>query len=248
MAKLTKQQTKLHQQSLDLIFGSDKPLTFDEVEFCLSNYCGDAVGSTGAFFTPEMLAWDFIIDAGCTGDCIDLCAGIGRLSYYQWYRNHPKRLVCVELNHEYVEIGKRLLPAAEWYCQDVFTYPTDQHFDVAFGNPPFGKIKTSDSFQGKYKGSEFEYKVIEFGSKIADYGVFIVPQGSAGFRYSGAHYYERTSRPKYEKFVQETGFYLDAGCGIDTKIYENEWHGTKVICEIACCDYSERFDNVEGRV
>ena len=62
MAKLTKKETKLHQQVLDLVY-SDKPLTYDEKEFILQNYAGDAVGATGAFFTPEMLSWDFIIDA-----------------------------------------------------------------------------------------------------------------------------------------------------------------------------------------
>jgi hypothetical protein len=50
MAKLTKNETKLHQQALDLIH-SDKVLTFDECEFIFDNYCGDAIGSTGAFFT-----------------------------------------------------------------------------------------------------------------------------------------------------------------------------------------------------
>lgn len=241
MAKLTKKETKLHQQTLDLIFGSDKKLTFDECEFCFDNYCGDAVGATGAFFTPNGLAWDFTIDSSCTGEFIELCAGIGRLAFCQQYRNKPRRLVCVELNPQYVEIGKRLVPEAEWYCMAVFSYPTDEHFEVAFGNPPFGKIKTSDSYKGEYTGSEFEYKVIEFGGQIADYGVFIVPQGSAGFRYSGAHYYERITNQKYYKFEKESGLFLEAGCGVDTSIYRDQWHGTNVLTEVVTVDYSERI-------
>ncbi|MDI5434936.1 methyltransferase, partial [Salmonella enterica subsp. enterica serovar Kentucky] len=40
------------------------------------NYRGDGIGATGAFFTPDGLACDFVLDAGCTGQCIELCAGI----------------------------------------------------------------------------------------------------------------------------------------------------------------------------
>ena len=65
-----------------------------------------------------MLAWDFILDAGCTGQCIEHCAGIGRLSYYQYLRNNPTHITCVELNPEYVMIGKRVLPQAEWITGD----------------------------------------------------------------------------------------------------------------------------------
>lgn len=113
-----------------------------------------------------------------------------------------------------------------------FSYPTDEHFDVTFGNPPFGKIKTSDSYKGEYTGSEFEYKVIEFGSLLADYGVSIMPQGSAGFRYSGAAYYERVTNQKYYKFEKDTGLYLEAGCGVDTSIYRDQWHSTNVLTEV----------------
>lgn len=51
MAKLTKNETKLHQQALDLIH-SNKVLTFDECESIFDNYCGDAIGSTGARLAP----------------------------------------------------------------------------------------------------------------------------------------------------------------------------------------------------
>ncbi|RYL15175.1 methyltransferase, partial [Citrobacter freundii] len=29
---------------------------------CSHHYRGDGIGATGAFFTPEMLAWDFMLD------------------------------------------------------------------------------------------------------------------------------------------------------------------------------------------
>lgn len=66
MAKLTKKETKLHQQALDLVH-SGKTLTFDEKEFVLQNYCGDGIDANGAFFTTADLAWDFNIDSVSTG-------------------------------------------------------------------------------------------------------------------------------------------------------------------------------------
>ncbi|MDV2872434.1 methyltransferase [Phytobacter diazotrophicus] len=186
MARITKKESALHIQVMELIH-SDKKLTQDDREFIFTNYKGDGIGATGAFFTPEMLAWDFILDAGCTGQCIELCAGIGRLSYYQYLRNKPTHITCVELNPEYVVIGKRILPEAEWITGDALQYSPDRFYDVAYGNPPFGKINTSEAYTGCYKGSEFEYKVIEHASTFSSFGAWLVPQGSAGFKYSGRH-------------------------------------------------------------
>lgn len=60
---------------------------------------------------PLDLASDFAIDVG-TGRVIDLCAGIGVLSYFvkersKW-NSQPTEIICVERNHRYVEIGKNL--------------------------------------------------------------------------------------------------------------------------------------------
>ena len=173
MARISKKESTLHIRVMDLIH-SDKQLTQNDKEFIFNNYKGDGIGGTGAFFTPEMLAWDFILDAGCTGQCIELCAGIGRLSYYQYLRNRPTHITCVELNPEYVMIGKRVLPEAEWVTGDALTFTTSERYDVVYGNPPFGKIKTSDIKTGRYTGSEFEYKVIEHGSTLAPYRVLIL--------------------------------------------------------------------------
>ncbi|MDA5495841.1 hypothetical protein PGS50_21675 [Yersinia intermedia] len=57
MGKLTKQQSKLHQQAMDFIY-SDSVLNFEQKEFILDDYHGAAVGATGAFITPNMLSWD----------------------------------------------------------------------------------------------------------------------------------------------------------------------------------------------
>ncbi|HDT1120308.1 methyltransferase [Enterobacter roggenkampii] len=237
MARITKKESALHIQVMGLIH-SDKQLTQDDKEFIFNNYKGDGIGATGAFFIPEMLAWDFILDAGCTGQCIELCAGIGRLSYYQYLRNKPTHITCVELNPEYVMIGKRVLLEAEWIIGDALQYSSDRFYDVAYGNPPFGKINTSDAYTGRYSGSEFEYKVIEHASTFSSYGAWIVPQGSAGFKYSGHRYYDATVQTaKYQKFVNDTGYTFQPEVGIDTSIYKDEWNGTKVICASVLVDY-----------
>jgi Predicted RNA methylase len=237
MARISKRESANHNKVMELIH-SDKQLTQDDKEFIFNNYQGDGIGATGAFFTPEMLAWDFILDAGCSGDCIELCAGIGRLSYYQFLRNNPSHITCVELNPEYVQIGKRVLPEAEWITGDALQYTPDRFYRVAYGNPPFGNINTSQAYTGRYTGSEFEYKIIDRARYYASMGVWIVPQGSAGFKYSGHSYYDDSVQtPKYHRFNRETGLVLTPGVGIDTSIYRDEWHATKVICESVIVDY-----------
>ena len=80
--------------------------------------------------------------------------------------------------------------------------------------------------------------MIEHASTFSSYGAWIVPQGSAGFKYSGHTYYDATVQTaKYKKFVSDTGFVLFPGVGIDTSIYKDEWHGTTVICEVVTVDY-----------
>ncbi|MBQ0223982.1 methyltransferase [Citrobacter freundii complex sp. 2023EL-00962] len=237
MARVTKKESQLRLKVMELVH-SDRQLTEDDKEIIFNNYRGDGIGATGAFFTPEMLAWDFMLDAGCSDDCIELCAGIGRLSYYQFIRNKPSHITCVELNPEYVLIGKRVLPQAEWITGDALQYTPDRFYRVAYGNPPFGKINTSGAYTGRYTGSEFEYKIIDRAREYSSYGVWIVPQGSAGFKYSGHTYYDRSIQSaKYIKFEKDTGLILHPGVGIDTSIYRDQWNGTKVTCESVLVDY-----------
>ncbi|EKZ2442014.1 methyltransferase [Citrobacter freundii] len=237
MARVTKKESQLRLKVMELVH-SDRQLTEDDKEYIFNNYRGDGIGATGAFFTPEMLAWDFMLDAGCSDDCIELCAGIGRLSYYQFIRNKPSHITCVELNPEYVLIGKRVLPQAEWITGDALQYTPDRFYRVAYGNPPFGKINTSGAYTGRYTGSEFEYKIIDRAREYSSYGVWIVPQGSAGFKYSGHTYYDRSIQSaKYIKFEKDTGLILHPGVGIDTSIYRDQWNGTKVTCESVLVDY-----------
>ncbi|WP_370557704.1 methyltransferase [Edwardsiella tarda] len=241
MGRLTKKESKLHQQALDIVFGSDKKLNFDEKEFIFKNYAGDGIISTGAFFTPFDLAFDFTLDASIPqgGSCIEFCSGIGVLAYAMSCRYQPKRLVCVELNQEYCNVGERLVPWAEWVCMDAFQYPIGERFDIVIGNPPFGKVKTStEEFQGRYRGEEFEYKIIEHGARFSEFGAFILPQSSSGFIYSGSRRgYRVAESAKFKAFSRQTGLELMPGCGIDTGIFRDQWHGASPLCEVITVEY-----------
>lgn len=246
MAKLTKPQAKAHAQASDLL---TKPtLTDDDKDFVLQNWnegANHVNGAAGAFFTPYDMAFDFTIDAigqgGYGGRIIDLCAGIGMLSYACWYRSQKRaRITCVERNPDYLAVGQKILPEAEWILADVLDVLDLKlpKFDVAISNPPFGAIKR-DRNSPRYTGKDFEFHVIDIAAHLADSGTFIVPQMSAGFNYSGRPCYERQKDGKAVKFQELTGLHFDAGCGIDTALYRDAWKGVSPLCEIVCVDFTE---------
>lgn len=242
MAKLTKPQIKAHREAEALI-ECERELDDDEREFILDNWQESAThinSAAGAFFTPRSLARDFAIEvdgSSCNaGTLIDLCAGIGSLTYAVAHRF--RRIVCIEINEAYARIGRRVVPEAEWIVCSAFDPRVLDlgRFAWAISNPPFGRIK-ADDYVGPYKGGEFEYKVIETASGIADFGAFILPQMSAPFRYSGRAGYEPDESDKARKFREQTGIVMEPNCGIDTSIYKDEWRGVAPVCEIVVCEF-----------
>lgn len=242
MSKLTKAQAKAHQAATDLL--RKDFLTEDDRWFVLENWQESAthINSTaGAFFTPCGLARDFNIEV--TGPRIlDLCAGIGALAFMAWNKSmwgrEPVEIVCVELNPDYAAVGRKILPEATWIVADIFDLPDLGHFDCAISNPPFGAIKR----QGKaprFTGREFEYHVIDIASDLADYGVFILPQMSAPFIYSGHPHYEVRESDNYRAFSKATGIELGSNCGIDTSYYRDDWRGVAPSVEIVTTDFLE---------
>lgn len=237
MAKLSKQEVKNHNKIMDLI-NSDRALTFDEKWEVLENYNEGATNinsQAGAFFTPVLYARDFSLEVfGST--VVDLCAGIGCLSFFlvNTYNTDeiPKELVLVELNPEYAKIGKRIVPEADWIVEDALTFNPGIIFEQCISNPPFGNIKTSDVNNLPYTGSQFEYKVLSKASTISQYGTFILPQNSSGFKYSGNRYYQRSESDKYLKFKEQTGFEIEPGIGIDSSVYKDQWKGVNIITEV----------------
>ena len=236
--KLTKPQIKAHREAMALV-DCGRRLKDDEREFILDNFHEGAThinSSAGAFFTPRGLARDFAIevDGGNTDKarCIDLCAGIGSLSYA--VEQKVGSLVCVEMNPEYARIGKMIVPDAEWIVGSVFDMPDLGRW--AISNPPFGAIP-APGFKGKYTGSQFEYRLIELASRMADFGAFILPQMSAPFRYSGQQSFSYEEGDKARKFREQTGIVMEPNCGIDTSMYRNEWRGVSPVCEVVVCEF-----------
>lgn len=244
MAKLTRAQAKSHQQAVDVL--AKDVLTEDDKEIVYRNWnegANHVNGEAGAFFTPFDMAFDFAIDAG-GGRVIDLCAGIGMLSYAIWQRSRfydrRPQITCIERNADYFEVGKRLLPEATWIHADVLDVLDMDlgHFDSAISNPPFGNIRREKNAP-RYAGKDFEFHVIDIASHLADFGTFIVPQMSAGFNYSGRQNYERQKDGKAVAFQKLTGLHFDAGCGIDTSLFLDQWKGVSPMCEIVCVDFTE---------
>lgn len=244
MAKLTKAQAKSHSEACALI-DLERPLTGDEKEFVARNWneAANHVNTlSGAHFTPIDMALDFSLDVW-GGRVLDLCAGIGLLGLACVWRRcvAEENLVCVELNPDYIAVGKRLLPKATWICADAFAldWAILGRFDTIISNPPFGKV--SRTAKGpRYTGSDFELCLMDMAADHADRLVFIVPQMSSPFKYSGRPHYERLGNEKTDRFFEQTGLFLECSTGIDTSIYKDEWKTTSIVCEVVCCETEDR--------
>lgn len=261
MGKLTKADQIRHQQAMDLI-NSDKPLTFDQKLFVYENYFESATSNVrqlGSFHTPLSYAWDFELDIQGHGSLVDLCAGTGILTFCYMHRMkyyHPDVkpiLVCVEINKEYCDIGKRLLPEAIWVNDDALTHDVLQYLDPnkkfknAISNPPFGYLKTSEHM-GKYRGKDFEFRIIERASQVAEYGTFILPQQSCPFSYSGTRYYQERENKKYINFNKDTGIELTPGIGVDTAEYKDDWKNTSILCEDVQADFTKEPNRMKSKL
>lgn len=243
MAKLTKAQRKNHELACELL--KKDVLKFEDKIFVLENWhegANHSNGDFGAFFTPCGLARDFAIDAGGGRRVIDLCAGIGALMFWLIVDGRAPsdgRLVCVERNPDYIAVGKKVVPEAEWIQADVFDLPADiGEFDLAISNPPFGKVRRSGN-SPRYMGHRFEWHVMDIAADLAESGCFIVPQGSASFSYSGQRYFRQTVSDELAKFEQATGIEMQAGCGIDTSFHIGDWHDVKPMCEVVTVDFEQ---------
>lgn len=263
--KLTRSESNAHNRCLEIL--KQDSLTNQDKEFVLVNFhegANNNNSAAGAFFTPIRMSFEFSNEVVyMSGDreikIIDLCAGIGMLSYPIITRlknlGIKFRHVCIEYNREYFEVGKKLLPEAEWYCMDVCDVDAIKqlgHFDIAISNPPFGNVGTfREKETPRYKGSNAEYKVIDVAYEVADHGVFLIPQASAGFEYSGKNQYQVVHNSKYKRFMKSTGLELEFGIGVDTAYeylytwdYDDDtttssnWKGVNPVVEFATCSFS----------
>lgn len=249
MAKLSKEQQRLHQQACALV-DAQRPLTEEEREFILLHWQESSTTANslhGAFFTPLELAYDMMIEVEGKR-IIDLGAGIGHLAWaaHCWSRRSPRELVCVETNPEYVRVGQRVLPEATWICADAFDLPDLLphlrlgRFDCVISNPPFRS--TPRTGRGpRYRGPWAEYHFLDLAADLADYGVFVLPAASAPFRLSGPLPYAARREPGYEEFRTQTGITLSHSCGIDTCGYRDSWRGVRPRTEIVLADFTRRL-------
>lgn len=243
MSRLSKSQAKAHAQACELL--NKEVLTLEERQFVLDNWQESAnhINSvSGAFFTPSALARDLSIYVG-EGSLIDLCAGIGALAFHaidRFHRNERQRIVCLELNPDYVAVGRKVVPEATWVCGNVFDLPADLGtFDYAISNPPFGRMKDLP-----LSGLPLDLNVVAVAARLARQGVFILPQGSCPFEFSGRQgYLERESEP-YESFHARTGVRLYCS-SVDCAFHIDAWRGVSPKVEIARFDLDEDVAYVE---
>jgi predicted RNA methylase len=238
MARLSKAQIKAHEAAVALL--AKERLTDDEREFVLDNWQESANhvnSAAGAFFTPSGLASDLAIYSYGT-KVIDLCAGIGCLGLWTWWRGDQRpQVTCVEVNPAYVEIGRKLFPEAEWICASVEEFANRQRgtWDVAISNPPFGKTA---KIKGPRYSGEDDLAVVDIASDIADYGVFILPVMSVPFEFSGLRGYRERPSAKHDRFLAATHIQLRCE-SIDCAYHADGWRGVKPKVELVSADFIE---------
>ncbi|QDU81575.1 hypothetical protein Pla110_33170 [Polystyrenella longa] len=259
MGKLSKQQIKHQSELLDSIQNNPND---DQIETFYHNFNEQFIGDVtrnSAYFTPLDLAYDFALMSPTYGYVIDACAGIGHLSFAaktrDYYQNNIKQLICIELNHKYTEIGKKLLPEADWYTGSIFDEELHkeimsnyniQKYDCLISNPPFGSysMKPVPKEQRKwlkYTGSEFDMATIEIGHKLANNASYILPTQSCTFQASGHSYIKQhKENRKFNKLKKEINQpnLIQHWTSIDTAVYE-QFKNTRVSVECLTVEVDE---------
>lgn len=241
MARLSKRDIAAHREAEQLL-QLDR-LNDDQRQFVLDNWNEGARhmnSAAGAFFTPSELALDAALFAGCGGAVrvIDLCAGIGTLGLAAWWRSDKRaQVTCVEINPDYVEVGKKLFPEARWICASVDALPSGLgSFDVALANPPFGK--TAKIAAPRFKKGVDELAVVDIASGLARHGAFLLPVGSLPFQFSGSQHYREKHSDHYERFHAATGIRLECE-SVDCSFYQDGWRGVRPAIEVVTADFEE---------
>lgn len=250
--KLSKKDVKEQKQIYELIQSKDQ-FTYEELEMIYERfnegYLQD-VTSHSAYFTPLDLAYDFALFAGRHGIVVDMCAGIGVLSFAaltrDTYEGKIKKIVAIERNEAYYNLGKKLLPNVDWINGDIFDKAVWDGIKEKYGkidciisNPPFGKISKSDADRSwlKYTGSDIDIASIEVALNNAEYVDMILPPSSCTFRFSGRPYYDEYENKKINKLKKDTGLDFYMSChSVDCSIYNDGWKNTKITVESLSID------------
>ena len=253
MAKLTRTQLSKHKEACDLL-DLARDLTYDEVIFVLSHWLPDSHSKTSgaAFFTPLYIAHWVAQESGDEGHILDLCAGIGHLTYFQMRRlmytrpHHEPQLTAVEINPEFIKAGKKLVPQAHWIEGDIFDRSFWRSIDLSpqpwmyISNPPFG---TAQSDWLEYKGNS-ALMAVEVGLRVTGdgTGVVVLPQAVLPFEYSGKRGYRRRQPVKSGKDFVNTWPDYQIGCSsLDTTYpdegFPHKFMDTSIVVEIASFEW-----------
>lgn len=230
MGKITRIESKAHDDALALL-SMTRALTHDEREFVFRNYnpmATNNVGKAAIFFTPFDLASDMMLYLdGIKGRLLDAFAGIGVLGYQAWirYQRELHELVCVEINPEFVEVGKKVLPEATWVWGDMFDLNLVAGlglFNQAVSNPPYGSVATTQETSWlKYKGPA-QLKAAEIFLRITDAGAtMILP------RIDQSHFGDKLKRPSthYQRWAKAFPGAIIAETSTPIEGYQDQWQG-----------------------
>lgn len=242
--KLNKFESKAHRDAVARLRQAE-PLTEEDKDFIASRFHEGATSDNvalSAFFTPEDMAMHLALNVPGNARVLDLCAGAGALSRaLSFSQPKPRELVLVELNPEYCEVARKLLPEAEVICGSMYDEVliaelASRSFDVVVSNPPFGRISKPAGARGVRYIGEAHYECIDIASDLASMGVFILPQQACPFAYSGRRDYQPLENSRYEAFRAATGIEIELGLSIDTSCLSS-FRGTKITVEIVECDF-----------
>lgn len=184
MGKISKEQSKRHDEALALLSLS-RTLSDDERELVFRQFNPLAeynVGKNAVYFTPFDLAWEFAVYARGWDNCtyVDLGAGIGMLTWaLMCHEGRRKGFTCVEFNKEFVDVGKKLVPEAEWVWGDMFDYDLWGQlgmFDIGISNPPYGNVFGRDEAAGWLHKGPGHMQAIEVILKVCKGGEVIIPE------------------------------------------------------------------------
>jgi len=219
--------------------------------YVFDNYIPSAMGAKRAsqYFTPYKLALEAAYHAtGGIKTVLDLCAGIGMLSYAIMIAENYgavqlgsiQRIVAIERDAELVAVGKKLLPMIDWYCGDIFDADFIKHvyahnggrFDVCVTNPPYG-IKSRYDWLN-YKGRS-HLAAVEVAARVSDAVIAILPgmdvPNMAKANVSIDRRYE-DDRGEIVKFMQANPSLLFEATCVDCTVYRNEWVGASPDVEL----------------
>lgn len=258
MARISRDALRRHDAACALL-ALGRPLDHEEIGQVIDDWhegAGHANGRMGAHFTPYGLGVSLAVEAETRGRVLDLCAGIGTLTYAHWQHMNAwastptegqENYTLVEMNPDYAAVARRLLPGAEVIVGSVFdpvliAELRSRDFDVAISNPPYGRYNSASGKGPRYVGSDCHYAVIDVASEVARRGIFLIPQSATPFRYSGQQNYSEANaddRKPYDRFREQTGIEFEFNSGIDTDYHRKEWREVSITVEIVLCDFVE---------